>query len=206
MKEYQTVMLFIYPKLERFSNDVKKLVDALACECGCGEDAEKSVRRVMEYMYVRDLFIVLKSDLDEVFSLLTEEEKFMLEYKYFRRRKVLGGEFAAVQMNCSERTYFRRQNRLENKLNALFLQRGMTQEWFEEKYGNICCVAEALRAVKRGADNGFADRRARRGLRFASGNERDTVENSGNAARRKTAAGACRASGAAERSANEISV
>lgn len=169
MKAYQKVMLLLYPKLERIAEDIRKIVNALACCCGAGEGAEKSVERVLDYIYVRGCFLAMKAEMDEVLAQLCREERYLLEYKYFRRKQKLAGEFADLRMDCSERTYFRRQNRLADKFNALLLRRGLSEDWFMTTYSGVPYVMAALEKVRAGGEKSFCDKRVRRTVRFSDG-------------------------------------
>lgn len=168
MKAYQKVMLLLYPKLERMAEDIRKIVNALACSCGGFEAAEQSVERVIGYLYARNCFLTMKAELDEVIAQLGREERYLLEYKYFRRRRVLAGEFADLCMDCSERTYFRRQNRLADKFNALLLRRGLSEEWFRDTFADVPYIMAALEKVESGGEKSFRDKRRRRSLRIAA--------------------------------------
>lgn len=168
MKAYQKVMLLLYPKLERTAEDIRKIVNALACSCGGSEAAEQSVERVIDYMYARNCFLAMKAEMDELIAQLGREERYLLEYKYFRRRKVLVGEFADLSMDCSERTYFRRQNRLADKFNALLLRRGLSEEWFRSTFADVPYIMAALEKVESGGEKSFCDKRRRRSLRIAA--------------------------------------
>ena len=163
MKAYQKVMLLLYPKLGGLAEDVRKIINALACACGGSEAAEQSVERVIGYLYVRRCFLAMKAELDEVISQLGREERYLLEYKYFRRRKVLAEEFADLRIDCSERTYFRRQQRLARAVNAELVRRGLTEEWFFEAFSGVSFFMSALESVRR-AEGRMVDKRIRAGI------------------------------------------
>ena len=82
-------------------------------------------------------------------------------------------------MDCSERTYFRRQNRLADKFNALLLRRGLSEDWFMTTYSGVPYVMAALEKVRAGGEKSFCDKRVRRTVRFSDGSgkgERDEKE------------------------------
>ncbi len=174
MKAYQKLMLLLYPKLGRMAEDIKKMIESLAGVCGGNETAEQSVQKILDYMYVRDCFIVLKAELDEVFVKLEREERYLLEYKYFRRKKVLSEEFADMQMNCSERTYFRRQNRLAEKINSLLMQSGLSEAWFNKTFSCVPYVMAALEKVRESGERGFLDKRIKTDLHFSGAESQKT--------------------------------
>ena len=168
VKDYQIVSLLLYPKLERLNEDIGKIVEAKAQASYTGkESAESCVQKILDYLYVRDCFAVLKERLDKILEGLSREEKYLLEYKYFRRTGVLQGEFADMRMDCVQRTYFRRQKRLEGKLGCLFLREGMDENWFAKAFGSVPYVAAALECVREKKVGGFVDKRTKAELRCA---------------------------------------
>lgn len=165
MKDYQKVMLLLYPKLERMATDIGQIVRAKAAASYTGrEPAEAVVEKLIEYNYVQGCVAGLKEALDGILRSLDREEAFLLEYKYFRRKKELSGTFADMRFECSERTYFRRQLRLERKLNALFMRDGLTEAWFFETFSRIPYIMAALESVRGGRACGMVDKRVRSGL------------------------------------------
>ena len=167
VKDYQKVILFLYPKLGRLTEDIGKIAEAKARASYNGrETAEACARKILDYLYVRDCFAVLKADADKIMEQLTREEKYLLEYKYFRRRRVLAGEYADFSVQYCERTYFRRQKRLAGKLNNLFLRAGLSEEWFLRTFAGVPYMMAALESVRSRPET-MVDKRARAELRCA---------------------------------------
>ena len=102
--------------------------------------------------------------MESILGELGREELYLLEYKYFRRKKMLEKEFADVRLACSERTYFRRQARLESRLNGLFMRRGMSEEWFMRTFGEFPYIADALGKLRECGQTAFADKRTKNSL------------------------------------------
>ncbi len=170
MKDYQAVMLYIYPRLRKLEEDIVQLVEAKARASYAGkESAEACAQKMIDYLYARDRLAALREKLDGMLGSFTREERYMLEYKYFRRRKVLEGEFADIRCPFAERTYYRRQNRLAAKVNGAFMRRGMSEEWFMRTFSDMPFMMHALQSV-RGGGAELADIRARGCLRVRRGN------------------------------------
>ena len=164
MKDYQEVILFLYPRLERAAEDIAQIVEAGALASVSGkESAERCAGRLLGYLQTRECFLAVRDAVDGMRAQLSEEERFLLEYKYFRRKGVLQGEFRSMDLDCSLRTYYRKQDRLARRMNALFLRAGLTETWFAETLGGLPFFASALRCLRarRGA---LVDKRARREL------------------------------------------
>ena len=167
MKEYQAVILLLYPRLKRVAADIAQVVEAQATASFWGrESAEECVERLLAYTRMRQVFLDLAARVEEALSSLTREERYLLEYKYFRRRKVLVQEYGDLSLCCSQRTYYRKQGRLALRVNALFVRAGMTQAWFDRELASIPYVASALERLHT-APSALIDKRARRELNLA---------------------------------------
>ncbi len=159
MKEYQKTMLLLYPRLERYARDLGQYARAKAAASALGrESAEESIRTVLDCVYAQGCCEQLKALLDGVLGELTEEERLLVSYKYFRR--------GTAELGCSPRTYYRRQLRLESKLNARFLQRGMSERWFLHTFADVPAVRHVYERVCARQENELYDKRARCGLAF----------------------------------------
>ena len=151
MKDYQAAMLLVYPKLERIIRDLGQLAEAKALASYSGREAtEACIGRILAYLRAKESFAALKELLGGVLAQLSREELYLLEYKYFRRRKMLEGEFADVQCAFSARTYYRRQRRLASKLNNLFLLSGADRAWFDALFADVAYMRSVLDGVRRG--------------------------------------------------------
>lgn len=165
MKDYQKVILLLYPKMGRLIEDIGQIVEAKARASYNGaECAERCVKKLLDYIYVRDELFFLKQQTDEIVESLGREERYLLEYKYFRRKRVLEGEFSDFCLNTSERTYFRRQQRLAARFNAALVARGLDEAWFLRTFGKVPYIMAALEKVRGGAGM-FLDKRTRGELR-----------------------------------------
>ena len=138
MKNYQKTVLFLYPKLPRLVKDLTERIEIKAITSYNEKvNAEERIEKLIEYIYAKNCLEFWKTEMDELVSAFTTDEKYLLEYRYFRRKKILSENFAGYEMNCSERTYFRRQQRLAYKINAEMQKRNLT----ENKIENRLCSA-----------------------------------------------------------------
>lgn len=163
MKDYQKVLLYAYPKLGRMAEDIGQIVQAKARASVMGrEPALSCAEKLIGYNFLREQLLFVQGELDGVLAKLTREERFLLEYKYFRRKRELAA-YADLRLSCSERTYFRRQQRLARTVNAEFVRRGLTEEWFFEAFSGVSFFMSALESVRR-AEGGMVDKRTRAGI------------------------------------------
>ncbi len=164
MKDYQKILLYLYPKLGGLIRCAEEIVRAKAVASGTDVRTEQCIEKIIEYIRFRDELVVLSEKMDKIFATLGTEERYLLEYKYFRRKSRLEGEFAGVCVSCSERTYFRRQARLASKLNGLFVRSGLDEGWFMRSLGAFPYIQDALAKLGGCGEGAFADKRAKSAL------------------------------------------
>ena len=162
MKDYQKTRLFLYPRLERFAEDLGQYARAKAvASCLGREDTEACVQALIDCAHAQNCCRTLKALLDGVFGGLTEEERVMLDYKYFRRRRG-----SAPPLGFSRRTYYRRQQKLESALNAEFLRRGMDEGWFLRLCGGVPAMRQVYEHVCARKECEIVDKRSRRAIEY----------------------------------------
>lgn len=162
MKAYQKVLLLVWPKLEKLTENIGQYAQAKAYASFSGrETAEKCVEKILDYLYIRDCFAVLQAKMEEILGKLNREERYLLEYKYFRRKKVLERDFGDIRCDYCERTYYRRQKRLGEKLNHLFLRSGMDEDWFLRTFASVPYMTGLLERVRRSGELSVVDKRTR---------------------------------------------
>ncbi len=149
---YGKVLLYAYPKLEKFAEASEAAVENKAMLSFLRRGSTVSLAEEMiEEIALSRILRTLKDEMDELLPCFSREELFLLEYKYFRRKARIE-EFADARFQGSERSYFRRQNALLKKVNELFLRKGWTEEWFLEQFSDYAPFMRALKAVKAGKD------------------------------------------------------
>lgn len=162
VKAYQKVLLLVWPKLKKLTENIGQYAQAKAYASFSGkETAEKCVQKILDYMYIRDCFAALQEKMKEVLKKLNKEEMYLLEYKYFRRKKVLERDYNDICCEYCERTYYRRQKRLGEKLNHLFLLNGMDEEWFLRTFSSVPYMTGLLERVKSSGELSVVDKRTR---------------------------------------------
>ncbi len=162
--DYVKVLLYAYPKLNMLADafsagaEIKAL---LSFRCDQTLDcAEKISERIISGEKLREL----DRAMEEMLSFLNEEELYLLEYKYFRRKSELKGRFAQTSFRNSEREYYRRQNALLKKVAFLLRSRGITEEVYLKEYHPIPPFPRVFRAVKEGRERIVTQKRAKRML------------------------------------------
>ena len=174
LRDYTIAMLYVYPRIGKIIRDIDGMVEAQAFCCFGTESCEKTAERIAGYICAKSSFVILKDALENILSRLTKDERYMLEYKYFRRRSKLEGEFCGYALDCNERTYFRRQARLSEKLNASFLHEGMDEAWFTGNFSHVGFMMSAKENLRgRGS---MTDKRSVKGLACTNARARARAE------------------------------
>lgn len=201
--DYVKVYLYAYPKLEMMAEAVSSGAQVKAFlsfrDSGSAFDlAEKIAWDLFSAQQLR----MLKRELDEALSRCTEQERFLLEYKYFRRKSELCGRFACFAVvDCSERNYFRRQNAILRKIAALLLVLGRSERNFYESFGAYPPFLKVLNAIKKGKERTVVAHRKRRGISFCVQNSASCGAGAGLFPRRTNTAITAAANPAAQMSA-----
>lgn len=99
----------------------------------------------------------LRDKVEEVLDKLTKEEKTLVEIRYFGARKKLSA-FCPKRDSAELRRYFRRQQRLGQKLSGMLRVAGVTEELFLKEYAGLEEFCRIWRFVESGKDSRiFAD-------------------------------------------------
>ena len=158
-------VLYVYPMLKKLAE--ASLVAAnnkAVLSYRSRNDAMQDLEAVAEEILLAERLDELKTLLDHLLSRLNREELFLLEYRYFRRRKVLMQMGETV--SCSERNYFRKQGKLLKKVSAYLMMRGINEEYFLSAFRHSTCLMRVYKAIASGAEKQICARREKRTISF----------------------------------------
>ncbi len=145
MKNYAKVLLYAYPLLKTVEKDYEehiknKAILSYGSNLSAEEMAEYLAGEILEMRRLE----WLKGKLEEVFAKLNAVEKTLLSIRYFGevdKLKRLTGRVSVknplAPKNWTERTYFRKQIRLGEKLAALLLSVGLTEEVYLRDFARV---------------------------------------------------------------------
>lgn len=159
---YTKVFLYAYPWMAALGEAMERSAEnkaMLSYRAPTAEGAALSV--VTEYAMGRAV-TELYGELGEIVSALDEEEKFLLGYKYFHARQAR----KARRLPYSERTYFRKQNALLEKVAGLLGGRGWTDARFVAEFGGFSPFLKILRALRQGRERAVWEKRKKSGTLF----------------------------------------
>lgn len=145
MREYGITLLASYKNLRKTADGLERTVErkALASFQTGRFTALEAAEELCDMIAEKNLCRDLADRLDEILLSLSEGDRILLEYKYFR------GKDAAryAEIDPASRTYYRRQNRAYERFLCGLLSRGMSQKWFNEHILPVDWLRELHRRV-----------------------------------------------------------
>ena len=170
--EYIKVLLYAYPQLPAIAEAIETGVETKAMlSYRSHGDTLTLMEKLADDVLLAERLRILYAKLSIIIAELTDEEAYLLEYKYFRRREQLNGRFAGMTLDCSERTFYRRQTKLLGRVVSKMLARGMTEEWFERDFSEFDFFVKIKRAIKGGRERAVVAKRTKAGLCFQKSDE-----------------------------------
>ncbi len=152
LKNYAKIILYAYPLLETVGEDYEEHIKtkaALSYGKGAFETAAYLVSEILEMRSLE----WLKSKVEEVLEKLSETERALLAVRYFGKSK---RALSALTEGETERTYFRKQRRLLEKVAALFPLVGLTERVYDEEFAKMRLFSKIARCVEEKRDRRLA--------------------------------------------------
>ena len=143
--DYVKAVLYIYPRLGRLAEEYWEHILTSAVRSHLRSETEKAAEYLAEEIFKKEAIERLKARVDGILAKLSEEEKFLLELRYFGRKKNV--EAFGRQKSGSERSYYRRQEKLLSKVEGLFAAAGLTEGEFFREYGRFGWITAICRRI-----------------------------------------------------------
>ena len=130
MREYGITLLAAYGNLRKTADFLERAIErkAVGAFAAHRRNALETAEEICGMLAEKQLYRDLAAALEDIFSEMAEEDRLLLEYKYFRRPDAA----RYARLNPAGRTYFRRQVRAYDRFCARLLAGGMSQKWFNE--------------------------------------------------------------------------
>ncbi len=159
LKNYAKIILYAYPLLKTVGKDYEDHVKNKAVLSYTGRETAESLAEYLaeEILRMRRLEW-LKGKVEEILKGLSEVERTLIAVRYFGKPKGIKKLFTSGLENplkgkpCTRRTYFRRQQRLGEKIAAAFVAAGLTEETYEREFAKIELFAKIAKGVEEGRD------------------------------------------------------
>lgn len=133
---YMRAVLKGYTKLGALSEAAQTRAENLAMLSYKKFETLQTMYEIMDEIAFSETALALKRALDRILPALREEERFLLEVGYFRRKRVLLS-FKGVRLPRSRRQYFRRIGQLNRKIGRQLELCGLTRERIERDAGDL---------------------------------------------------------------------
>ena len=142
---YTKVLLYTYPNIESLIDQIDELVEKKSLSSMDSQEPCIDIcNSIIALIKEKDLYLDLMVILDGIFEDFTEEEMLCIEYKYFLvRDRVKFRDF-----DYTSKQYFRRQNKILEKIKRRLDKRGYDDNFFKEKFLPIRFFKSLLRGVK----------------------------------------------------------
>ncbi|MBO5277074.1 MAG: hypothetical protein J6B05_00295 [Clostridia bacterium] len=143
LKNYVKIILYAYPLLKTVEKDYEEHIGNKALLSYDGRwTAEQTAEYIAGEILEMRRLEWLKEKVKEVLASLTDVEKTLVSIRYFGKSKRIK-TFLKEEKNplksgkWTERSYFRRQARLGDKIGGAFALAGLTEEVFLEDFAHI---------------------------------------------------------------------
>ncbi len=155
MKNYVKTILCAYPFLKTVEEDYEEHIRNRALLSYDGRwTAEQTAEYLAEEILNMRRLEWLKGKIEGVLNKLTDVEKTLAEIRYFGKRRKLKS-FLKKEKNplskraWTERSYFRYQERLGDKISSLLALDGLTEEIYERELASIDVIQKVEKAASR---------------------------------------------------------
>lgn len=150
---YEKTLLYLYPHMKKMSEALKNVIETQArLSYRTRENAEALVDRLLNYGWQARFLTDTANEIELLLELFSGEERFILEYRYFRRKKALK-RYEGERLEMSLRTFYRRQHGVLKKFSSLLLQKGMDEKWFFENFSGMDWAMTVYKKVCAGKDS-----------------------------------------------------
>lgn len=178
--DHVKVLLYAYPKIEALAEAVGEGARIKAfLSFRSVQTADALAEKIAEEIVISKKLYLLKGEMDQILSSCSVKTRYLLEYKYFRRKRVLRDEFRGFSLPVSEREYFRMQTALLLKMSAKFNAAGWTRERFLREFSSFGPFMRVFRALGAGRERAVVYKRRKKQLALC--------QNSGNSCGAETA-------------------
>ncbi len=154
LKEYTKTIFYTYPLLRTVEKDYEEHIKNKALLSFDGRVAtEKLAEYIAKEIIEKDKLAWLKGQVEGILQRLSEEERTLVCIRFFRTKNIrdfVRKDEDTDTSKWSERMYFRRQKRLEEKLGAMLDASGLTEEFYEKEFSYIDIFKRVDRLVKKG--------------------------------------------------------
>ena len=168
MENYAKVILYTYPLLKTIGKDY---ADHIRNKALLSYDSAWDTERLTEYLAEeilrKERLEWLRGVVEETLLGLSDLERDLVAIRYFGKRNRLcavvafakeekGEEKKGDEKKLSRRDYFRKQQRLADKLNGIFREKGLTKEVYLRDFATLDVFEKARRFLEDGKEGNIS--------------------------------------------------
>ena len=142
---YAKTILYAYPKFDMLLDVFDDLAEKKAISAfGDTRPCDELGSEILEITAKKDEIVKLRVDCDFIINRLSQEERTLLDYKYFKEKPI--ETYSLVDV--SDRNYYRKQIRLATKFGVILGKIGYTDAYFEDLCNRIHFFGSWLKVTK----------------------------------------------------------
>ena len=148
MENYLKTVLYAYPLLKTVGNDYAEHIrNKAVLSYNSPRTTENLAEYLAEEILRKNNLLWLKGAIEGVLKRLDDTERALIEMRYFGKKKIpLHKE---GEQPWSERKYFRRQQRVGEKVGGMLTVAGVTREFFETRLQGVELIRKVQRFVEK---------------------------------------------------------
>ena len=148
MENYLKAVLYAYPLLKTVGEDYAEHIRNKAV---LSYHSPKTTEELAEYLAEEILrkndLLMLRGVIEKTVERLDDTERALVGARYFGKKKI--PLHKAGEDPWSERKYFRRLEKVENKLGGMLIVAGITKEFFETRLMGVELIRKVYRHVQK---------------------------------------------------------
>lgn len=146
---YEKTLLYVYPHLKKMATIIQKnICNAAIASYFSQEAVEIYVQRLLCCERQSYFLLHIKRELSLILKDFSLRELYVLEQRYFRRKKFLR-EYKNNHLfkNFPMRSFYRYQHTVLKKFEKALRLRNMDEQWFKDNFSDIDCVMTVYKKV-----------------------------------------------------------
>lgn len=174
LENYTKTVLYAYPLLLTVGKDYEEHIKNKALlSYESAQATENLIEYIAEEILCKEKLEWLKKLIEDVLERLSDVERTLISIRYFGKTGRIKYFLRLREKNSadkqfpkwSEREYFRRQQRLQEKVGAMLKAAGLSEEVYERDFAKLDIFEKVDRFIAAGKDRHITDNE-RRWLRF----------------------------------------
>ena len=149
MENYLKTVLYAYPLLKTVGEDYAEHIrNKAVLSYNSSWKTEDLAEYLAKEILRKNNLLWLRGAIDEVLAKLDETERALIAARYFGKKKL--NLHKAGEQEWSERTYFRQQQKVSEKVGGMLIVAGVTKEFFDTRLQGVELISKIHRCVSEG--------------------------------------------------------